>query len=308
MSGYEYLKPEVAAVMTKSDSERIAILRRDKAISTVFVQGVMKELDRLITGPRKIRPKGIVLDGPINSGKTTIINMILKKYPVVEGAERKTIPVISVDVVESASINELYRVIIDELGGFYKERWDTSKLRIEIKSLISSCQTKLICLDELTNIEQRGGSKLLGFLCSIKETTNFLKIPLFITGSHGTSDIIRKYTPLAQRFKIINYDKMEYNIDYKRFLASYETYLPLQIKSNLTNKDIATKILVMSEGIVGEISDILTAAAEFAIDNKIEAITVEVLDKLGYVPQSLTQTIPRYATKKNKLAEELTHI
>ena len=70
--------------------------------------------------------------------------------------------------------------------------------------------------------------------------------------------------------------------DFRRLLASFERMLPLANSSNLKSKAIAQKVYFMSEGLLGEVSDILTQAAIFAIRSGLESITLELLEKIDY--------------------------
>jgi hypothetical protein len=76
------------------------------------------------------------------------------------------------------------------------------------------------------------------------------------------------------------------NEDYLRLLASFEPALRLQRPSNLIDPVLATKILTLSGGTIGEISTLLTRAASRAIDDGSECITNATLDACGYVAPS----------------------
>jgi hypothetical protein len=73
------------------------------------------------------------------------------------------------------------------------------------------------------------------------------------------------------------------NEDYLRLLASFELTLRLEQPSNLIEPVLATKILTISGGTIGEISTLLTRAAVRAIDDGSERITNVTLDSCGYV-------------------------
>jgi hypothetical protein len=76
------------------------------------------------------------------------------------------------------------------------------------------------------------------------------------------------------------------NEDYLRLLASFEPALRLEQPSNLIEPALATKILTLSGGTIGEISILLIRAALRAIDDGSERITNATLDSCGYVAPS----------------------
>ena len=76
------------------------------------------------------------------------------------------------------------------------------------------------------------------------------------------------------------------NEDYLRLLPSFEPALRLEQASNLVDPVLATKILTLSGGTIGEISTLLTRAASRAIDDGSERITSATLDACSYVAPS----------------------
>ncbi|MDH3997422.1 MAG: hypothetical protein OET90_01160 [Desulfuromonadales bacterium] len=66
-------------------------------------------------------------------------------------------------------------------------------------------------------------------------------------------------------------------------LASLEQTLPLKKASNLSQKALTVKIAEMSEGILGEVVDILEEATIEAIDTGEEQIAIKLLDSLGWM-------------------------
>jgi hypothetical protein len=73
---------------------------------------------------------------------------------------------------------------------------------------------------------------------------------------------------------------------YLQLLASFECMLPLKHRSNLTEPTLALKVLSMSEGLIGEISAVLTKAAVEAITSGKERIDLRVLEGIEFTPPS----------------------
>lgn len=71
---------------------------------------------------------------------------------------------------------------------------------------------------------------------------------------------------------------------YLQLLKSFEYTLPLKKPSNLTDTSIAVKLLSMSEGLIGELSDVLTKAAVKAIESGKEKIDQKVLKEIDFIP------------------------
>lgn len=115
---------------------------------------------------------------------------------------------------------------------------------------------------------------------------NELEIPIVAAGTREAFNALRTDEQLANRFRPFALPRWQYNLDYRRFLASYEQFLPLRKASTLSGEALARKILGMAGGTVGEISDLLRAASVVAILSGEERICPEVLDRLDWVRAS----------------------
>jgi hypothetical protein len=69
-------------------------------------------------------------------------------------------------------------------------------------------------------------------------------------------------------------------------LASFESTLPLRKPSCLADERMATKLLAMSEGTIGELSRILVAASTEAIRCGRERIDEKALREIDWQPPS----------------------
>jgi hypothetical protein len=70
--------------------------------------------------------------------------------------------------------------------------------------------------------------------------------------------------------------------DYASLLASFEAILPLRDPSHPSQPPLATPILAVSEGTIGEIATLLTRAAVPAIRRGQERIDLALLSQLDY--------------------------
>ena len=74
--------------------------------------------------------------------------------------------------------------------------------------------------------------------------------------------------------------------DFAALLDSLEASIPLAQASNLSRLPLARMIHDLSEGLIGEVVDIVTRAAVAAIESGEERITFSTVMALGYVPLS----------------------
>jgi hypothetical protein len=129
-------------------------------------------------------------------------------------------------------------------------------------------------------------SQQSGFRNAIKYLGNQLKIPIITVGTKEAFNAIQADEQLANRFEPIELPKWNMNEEYLRLLSSFERMLPLWKPSNLIENSLALKLLSISEGLIGEISAILTKATIEAIKNGSERINTKLLDSIDWVQPS----------------------
>jgi hypothetical protein len=108
---------------------------------------------------------------------------------------------------------------------------------------------------------------------------NDLQIPLVGLGTQEALRAIQTDAQLANRFKPVPLPRWRMNREFLRLLASFEQTLPLRQPSRLIEKPLAQKLLVQSEGSLGELSALLTTAAIYAVETEIEHINEAVLNR-----------------------------
>jgi hypothetical protein len=77
---------------------------------------------------------------------------------------------------------------------------------------------------------------------------------------------------MVNRFEPVALPRWEMNRDFQMLLASFERILPLRQPSLLAEPALATKLLALSEGTIGELFALLAAAIVRAIRSGAERI------------------------------------
>jgi hypothetical protein len=115
---------------------------------------------------------------------------------------------------------------------------------------------------------------------------NTLRIPLVCGGTREAYLAIRSDEQLENRFEPFAVPRWQADADYASLLASFEAIFPLRYASHLSQPPLSTHLLAQSEGIIGEISTLLTRAAALAIQQGQERIDLPLLSRVEYHPPS----------------------
>ena len=285
---FEHLKPETQELVNLSDEERIYAIREPLWIGYTAAQLVLKRLGVLVSYPQKDRMPNMLLVGDTNNGKTTIINHFRNKNQGFTDEEtgKVNMPVFIVQVPAVPSEVRLYDTMLKKLLAPHKDRESPDKKLFQICKILGSLQTKVIILDEIHHIIAGNKRQQRQFLNAIKYLANELKIPIVGSGTQEAFNAIQTDAQLLNRFVPCILPRWKMNNEFLRLLLSFEQMIPLKNQSKLTEQTLANKILGMSEGTIGEITNIITEAAVLAVENGQEKITLKILNSIDYLTPS----------------------
>ena len=97
---------------------------------------------------------------------------------------------------------------------------------------------------------------------------------------------------MGSRFDTIPVPRWAYDEDSATLLDSLETSMPLARASDLSRPSLAEIIHELSEGLIGEVVDIVSNAAINAIRTGEEHISEATITTLGYTPLSKLRNAP----------------
>ncbi len=284
----DHLAEEAMLLIGKTDSERIKFILKDHWIGYPQAKKILKDLEELLEIPQIDRMPNIILIGETNNGKSAIIKRFLEMYPPYVDEAKGTVHR-SVFVIQAQPFPDetrFYGQILQE--AFYPhgklERAETKQQKV-LKAL-RELHVKVLVIDEFHHVLRGTANKQRIFLNVIKFLANELKISIVAAGIKEAYYVLSTDSQLMNRFRPKILPKWELNEDLYRLMATFEHRMPLQKKSNLLDGNLPARILALSEGTIGEISEIIKLACQEAILTKEERITAKVLDAIDYISPS----------------------
>ena len=283
-SSYSHLNDDVQHQLTRSDAERIEYILSSRWIGYSKAKDILGKLEDLLVYPKKHRMPCMLIVGDSNSGKTMIAERFIDLHPAYEREDNEgiIIPALFIQSPPTPSESRLYSNILSKLFAPFRPSDSAEKKHHQVKTIMAACNVKMLIIDEIHSLLAGPLDKQRVFLSVIRNLSNELKIPIVGLGTKDALRAIKTDPQLDNRFKPSLLPRWEMDIDFRRLLASFERMLPLASPSDLKVKAIAKKLHFMSEGLLGEISDILTQAAILAIRNGSERISIELLDEIDY--------------------------
>ena len=288
MSEFEHLIPAMADKAQRlSDQERKSLLDTPRWLTYTRAKEIDTKLEWLYEHPRVIRMPNMLIIGRTNNGKTDLITRFASRHPPCENPEGEniTVPVLVVQTppkpTEAGFYLELVRPLLKRLPN-----GSADTKRAFVIDILKGIQLKVLVIDEMHNMLSGTAQSQHLFLNVIKYLTNELQISIIGLGDQTLINAFSVNEQLQNRFEPEILPRWNRGSEFNRLLSSFELLLPLRYPSRLVDPQLSMKLLSMCEGTIGELSNLLNAAARYAIDSGAEQINDVVLEKCGYKPPS----------------------
>lgn len=291
----DHLNETVRDALNLPTEKRIAFVRNERWIGYQRALDILETLEELFTHPKTHRMPNLLIVGDTNNGKTMIVNRFQSKHPAFDNPEGDAIclPVMIAQAPPVPDEGRFYDEILSKLNAPFKEKDKPSKKYFQVIRICKQIKLIILIIDEIQDILAGGLQLQRNFRNAVKHLGNDLQIPIVGVGTYEAFNALQADSQTANRFKPVFLPR--WKIDekakpeddpYLRLLSSFERMLPLKEPSNLSETTIALKLLSMSEGLIGELSEILRLAAVRAIRTKKEKIDVQLLDEIRWVQPS----------------------
>lgn len=283
---FPHLAPQVRELAALPANERIHHIGGPCWIGYPAAQAAIARLDHLLAQPPALRPPNLLIVGPTNNGKSMIAERFRRMHPPKKSAdgEHQIIPVVSMQMPSTATIRRFYAALLVALGSpLFTSRSLEMNEQMTLK-LMRTVGVRMLIIDELHNILAAKASQQREFLNLLRFIGNQLHVSLLCLGTKEAYLAIRSDDQLENRFEPISLPRWNDGVELGRLLASFEATLPLREPSNLSSPALRSLILQRTEGTIGEMSTLLSAATRKALATEqehIDADTILGADYLG---------------------------
>ena len=246
--------------------------------------------------------QGAIIDGLGTHGKTTILLQLGRIFEsrIREAHQRQPggvhyeyIPVVYRSVPSSATPKDLLKALNAFYGNPYGLRDSAAELKSKLCECAVQCRTSLFLLDDIHNLH-RGNKSAESVNDLIKELANLIPATfvhaginceqsvLLMDGKTGRND---RFTQTQYRFALYRVKPFPYDVDeqgsqWLSLLATLEEHLCLYgfRKGFLVQQHLY--LYLRTQGIMGAITALVRAAANNAIRDKSETLTVKSLEEV----------------------------
>lgn len=285
---FPHLTPQAQELAALPAGERINHVGGPCWIGYPAAQAAIAKLNHIVTQPPAMRPPNLLIVGPTNNGKSMIAERFRRTHPPRKSAdgEHQIIPVVSMQMPSTATVRRFYAALLVALGTpvFTSRSLECSE-QMTLK-IMRTVGVRMLIIDELHNILAAKASQQREFLNLLRFLGNELHVSLLCLGTQEAYLAIRSDDQLENRFEPISLPRWQDGLELGRLLASFEATLPLREPSNLSSPALRSLILQRTEGTIGEMSTLLSAATRKAIATEREQIDADIILSADYLGPS----------------------
>lgn len=286
MSSYKHLSSNVVGFLDIPIAERVKKVREIKDqrwLGYPLAKDTIDQLEDLLTHPPSQRMLNFVIFGETNNGKSRLIKKFLNRHkPYQLENENSKIPVVSFEMPPGATPNSLFVNLLDTLWSPYSKSATKDEKFNQVKRVLKLYDTRMLIIDEFNNLADATRQYQLQVINTIKVLGNQAQIPIVLVGTPEAKQVIKSNDQTANRYHPIELPQWQLNGDFLDLLKSFEMTLPLKKPSYLYSEPMSKIILAMSDGWLGEVSELLTKACILAIKSGDEKITKKLLDNMSW--------------------------
>lgn len=277
-----HLTPAAQGWMNLPAGERIQRIRADHWIGYPLAVEALGRLEALFAWPCKQRMPNLLLVGPTNNGKSMIIEKFRRRHPPTSGPEQEHIPVLCMQMPSEPSALRFYMGLLATIGVPLRPRQRLAELERLTLGILQTVGVRMLVIDELHNVLAGNGAHRREFLNLLRFLGNEMRIPLVGVGTRDAYLAIRSDDQLENRFEPLVLPLWEVGPESCSLIASFVAAFPLRYPSPIATPDMARYLLTRSEGTIGELAQLLTAAAVVAVECGAEAINQRTLTLANY--------------------------
>lgn len=279
-----HLHQAARALAGLENAQRVQALQRDRWIDYPRATEALQRLERLLQTPERERMPCIVMHGPSNIGKSLIIAKFLREHPPQfdrhRGVERRA--AIALQMPPTPDQSRFYRALLFELGAPQSTSATLATLEQLARDILRRVAPRMLIVDEVHHLLAGSHREQCGSLNLRSILANDLRISVVAVGTSDAPVAFQSDAQMSSRFTPFEIPRWTESDDFRRLLRAFEQVLPLRRPSDLVQRTIVQFLISASDGLLGEVSRLLTQAAEQAIQDQSERISLQYLEQAAY--------------------------
>lgn len=283
-----HLAPRAKKILELPKAERAAFVQKDIWIPYPTARQLDAEFRAMIERPKVGRAQCRVIVGPSNNGKSQVAKQFCKKNPATHDDETcvSRVPALYIPGISKPDDRLLFCEILRQMGMPYSPKESPAILKYKVYGALEDLNVGLIFIDEFNTIAAGTPARQRDYLSELRSMVVATCIPVVCIGTREAIRVMQYDPAFQNRFKPRPLDAWEYGKDWNTMLKAFEGTLPLPEPSNLFAPKFGKQLHHRTEGLLGELRELITDLATHAIQNDLSKIKENLIEEVGYVSPS----------------------
>lgn len=295
---YPYLEPSALAVINRSADERIAWFQEQQVwIPYEAARDVLALVEEAIERPRSPRMKGYLIIAESNNGKSRLARECVARYPMIDdpAADAVVLRTLLIELPPNPDEGSIYDRILDALCQPYRQKDPISVKRRQVINALKKCGLRALLVDELQRALSSNQTRRRQVIETLRYIAGEVPVPLVVFSTPRGANALAASDEMINRHHPVELPVWQLDTAFRSLLSSFQGLLPLRQKSLITGKTLAPLIHDMTEGLLGEVRDLLDMALGYTLRAGNEVIDETVLRAISWTkPSDRKRLIKRY--------------
>ncbi|MCA9921455.1 MAG: TniB family NTP-binding protein [Anaerolineales bacterium] len=245
-------------------------------------------------------PACMALEGLSGAGKSTLVRAYAANFPRYETESGTRVPIFYLETPSPVTVKGMASHMLAELGDPGSHKGTLQMMNARLIRYLRACEVQLVILDDFHHLIDRETNKILARVSDwlkvlIKETG----IPYLVVGiENSVETILRANQQLSRLFAIreslqpFTFENEEDAKSFALFLEYAQQTVGMAIETEMSDFELLARLHYATNGVVGNIMNLLRFAALLARRQDEKAISVMILD------QAFNKRLQRHVLKE----------
>jgi chromosomal replication initiation ATPase DnaA len=269
-----HLAQSAASLLSRTDNDRIAVIREERWITYPRARRSLELLDELLERPRTTRMPSIAIYADSGMGKTMLMERFRRAHPATYDREERRLisPVLALQMASHATERRFYGHMLKAIGAPFVPRATVLELEIQVLRNLQRMEVKLLMFDEAHNLLAGSAKEQRILLNTLRYISNELQISLVCLGIEEAREAIGGDVQLARRFDELTLSRWQGDEEFEELVVTILRHLPLKLASQISAQALR-QVLQVTEGVTARIFRMFNDLAVAAIKAGTECIS-----------------------------------
>lgn len=229
-------------------------------------------------------PDHLFLLGESGVGKSRLLEHFQSQHPSHELPDRTIVPVLYSETPSDCTPKKLASQLLRALGSPIWNKGNEQELTHQLLVLLAQCRTRMVILDEVNHLVERGGAKSHYQLADwIKLTARQARIPFVLAGTERSIELLTVNEQLRSRFREslrirpFGLSTLEDTKETLSALRAFHNLLDDVDRIDISSEAIARLVVFGTHGRLREIRKLLVRWVEIGFQKKRVSLTLSDL-------------------------------